>query len=95
MFSLFFLFAYLSVNNQRTLDTRDNIIATLIQKVEVFVQRIDQLEAKVSIYKQRLARYENPKNSSNSSIPPSKDENRPARNQSLRGTSQNASSVAW
>ena len=34
--------------------------------------------------KDRLSFYENPKNSRNSSIPPSKDENRPKRNQSLR-----------
>ena len=34
--------------------------------------------------KERLAKYENPKNSRNSSIPPSKDENRPKRNNSLR-----------
>jgi len=31
-----------------------------------------------------LSKYETPKNSSNSSIPPSKDENRPVKNQSLR-----------
>lgn len=34
--------------------------------------------------KEKLAKYENPKNSRNSSIPPSKDENRPKRNNSLR-----------
>ena len=34
--------------------------------------------------KEKLAKYENPKNSSNSSIPPSKDENRPFKSKSLR-----------
>jgi transposase len=34
--------------------------------------------------RERLAEYENPKNSRNSSVPPSKDENRPKKNQSLR-----------
>lgn len=34
--------------------------------------------------KERLAKLENPKNSRNSSVPPSKDENRPKPNQSLR-----------
>jgi len=34
--------------------------------------------------KEKLEKYENPKNSRNSSIPPSKDENRPKRNNSLR-----------
>lgn len=36
------------------------------------------------ILRERLSQYETPKNSSNSSIPPSKDENRPKKNQSLR-----------
>ena len=35
----------------------------------------------------RLSTFENPKNSRNSSIPPSKDENRPRPNQSLRKSS--------
>ena len=34
-----------------------------------------------------MSKYETPKNSSNSSIPPSKDENRPVKNQSLRSKS--------
>jgi len=34
--------------------------------------------------KERLAKYENPKNSRNSSVPPSKDENRPFKTKSLR-----------
>ena len=34
--------------------------------------------------KEKLAKYENPKNSNNSSIPPSKDENRPFKSKSLR-----------
>jgi len=34
--------------------------------------------------RERLAKYENPKNSRNSSLPPSKDENRPPRTRSLR-----------
>lgn len=37
--------------------------------------------------KERLSKYETPKNSRNSSIPPSKDENRPRPNQSLRKSS--------
>jgi transposase len=58
------------------------------------LQRIAQLEKKVialeilekeNLYlRERLAKYETPKNSHNSSIPPSRDENRPQRNQSLR-----------
>lgn len=53
--------------------------------------RLNALEKEVVLLRkenaelrERLAFYENPKNSRNSSIPPSKDENRPKRNQSLR-----------
>jgi transposase len=66
------------------LDTKDKIITGLIQKNDLLIKHVDKLENDLAYYKQRLARYENPKNSSNSSIPPSKDENRPAKNQSLR-----------
>lgn len=61
-------------------------------KIELIIQRLNALEEKVAslekenaFLRERLAKYENPKNSRNSSIPPSKDENRPKRNQSLRG----------
>ena len=40
------------------------------------------------ILRERLSRYETPKNSRNSSIPPSKDENRPKKNQSLRNKTE-------
>jgi transposase len=73
---------------------KDNIIFVLMQKVELLTQRVEQLEVFEKDNKQlrkentelknRLANYEHPKNSNNSSIPPSQDENRPKRNQSLR-----------
>ena len=53
-----------------------NIITALILEV-------NELKAENKELKRRLAKYETPKNSSNSSIPPSKDENRPQR-RSLR-----------
>lgn len=56
---------------------KDAIIFELIQKIDFLTKKVEQLEA-------RLSEYENPKNSRNSSIPPSKDENRLKRNQSLR-----------
>lgn len=66
-------------------------IAFLNKKVEALTKlvdsqqkKIDDLEKENSIYKERLSKYEVVKNSNNSSIPPSKDENRPKRNQSLR-----------
>lgn len=45
---------------------------------------IDELRGEIKELKERLLVYENPKNSNNSHIAPSKDENRPLRNQSLR-----------
>ena len=55
--------------------SKQNIILTL--KVEELIQNVEELTKK-------LEHYQHPKNSSNSSIPPSRDENRPKRNQSLR-----------
>ncbi len=49
----------------------------LLRKIEFLTKEILDL-------KERLLYYERPKNSNNSHIPPSKDENRPLRNQSLR-----------
>ena len=46
--------------------------------------RIIILEKEIVELKSRLEKYEHPKNSRNSSIPPSKDENRPKKNNSLR-----------
>lgn len=41
------------------------------------LERINFLERRVIELENRLSKYENPKNSRNSSVPPSKDENRP------------------
>ena len=43
-----------------------------------------KLRKENSLLKEKLSKYENPKNSRNSSIPPSKDENRPLKTKSLR-----------
>ncbi|MDP3002871.1 MAG: IS66 family transposase [Bacteroidales bacterium] len=59
---------------------KDNRIAELEQEVKM-------LKAIIFELMERLARYENPKNSRNSSIPPSKDENRPFKSKSLREVS--------
>lgn len=56
---------------------KDKIIQALLRKIE-------ELTKEVQYLKERLSKYETPKNSNNSSIPPSKDENRLKRNQSLR-----------
>jgi len=49
--------------------------------------RISILESRIVDLEKELARYRHPKNSSNSSVPPSKDENRPKKTQSLRESS--------
>lgn len=51
--------------------------------VEILLEKVDVLTKENTELKHRLSKYENPKNSNNSSIPPSKDENRPKR-KSLR-----------
>ncbi|MDT8442598.1 MAG: IS66 family transposase [Desulfuromonadales bacterium] len=48
------------------------------------MQKVEELTGEVQYLKARLSKYEHPKNSQNSSLPPSKDENRAKRNQSLR-----------
>lgn len=52
--------------------------------MEALEKEVDFLRKENADLRERLSRYENPKNSRNSSIPPSKDENRPKPNQSLR-----------
>lgn len=66
-------------------------ISSLIEKVEQFsltiaqlTKRVEQLENENRMLREKLNKYENPKNSRNSSLPPSKDENRPLRTKSLR-----------
>jgi len=65
----------------------DKIISGLVRRLEALEKRILELqgiERENAELRERLSKYENPKNSRNSSIPPSKDENRPKKNQSLR-----------
>lgn len=45
---------------------------------------IEDLMARVAFLEEELSKYRNRKNSNNSHLPPSKDENRPLKNQSLR-----------
>ena len=55
-------------------------------RLEVLEKEVAHLRRENLDLRERLAKFENPKNSGNSSIPPSKDENRPRKNQSLRKT---------
>lgn len=55
-----------------------------VAQLEEENKRIPILEKENAFLQMELAKYKTPKNSNNSSIPPSKDENRPRRNQTLR-----------
>jgi len=54
------------------------------RKASLFEEKANLLQRENDILKDKLAKYENPKNSNNSSVPPSKDENRPFKSKSLR-----------
>jgi len=75
--------------NQEVLELR-KIVDILLAKVESLNNQVEDLTNQVNALtkentylRNRLSKYEHPKNSNNSSIPPSKDENRPKR-KSLR-----------
>ena len=57
------------------------------KRIHELEAQVKELMATVAGLLSRLAKYENPKNSRNSSIPPSKDENRPLQTKSLRKVS--------
>ena len=66
---------------------KDKIISGLIIRLERLERRIRELEGlekENRMLRERLSKYETPKNSHNSSLPPSKDGDRPKKNQSLR-----------
>ena len=58
-----------------------------VNGLEGLVKQNQKLSRENALLKERLSKYENPKNSRNSSIPPSQDQNRPKPNQSLRKSS--------
>lgn len=73
-----------------TLIKEVQLLKLRVEQLEAENKKIPQIEAEITSLKkenkqlkERLSRYETPKNSNNSSIPPSKDENRPVR-RSLR-----------
>ncbi len=60
-----------------------DLIARLTKKVDMLTKKVNGLTRENNGLRNRLSKYEHPKNSNNSSVPPSKDENRPKR-KSLR-----------
>jgi len=55
------------------------LVAILTRRVDILTQKVNDLTRENMDLRHRLSKYEHPKNSNNSSIPPSKDENRPKR----------------
>ena len=60
------------------------LIRILIEQNEFLLKENAALKARVAYLEERLSRYEHPKNSSNSSMPPSHDPFRHKRTESLR-----------
>lgn len=60
------------------------LIETLIKQVKELAATVSKLVKENDLLKHELAGYKNKKNSDNSHIPPSQDQNRPKKNQSLR-----------
>lgn len=67
--------------------TDRQLIEGLTARLDILEKENAALRLQVSELGERLAKYENPKNSRNSSVPPSRDENRPKKNRSLRAKS--------
>jgi len=76
---------------QLPIETLQQLVLKMSTELELLRTRLHQSEKRIEvlekenlILREKLAKYENPKNSNNSSIPPSKDENRPFKSKSLR-----------
>lgn len=69
----------------QVMKTSDKIIIEELQRIVLMqAQEITRLMKKIDVLERELARYTTRKDSNNSSMPPSKDENRPPRTSSLR-----------
>jgi transposase len=66
------------------MEPSDKIIADLQRIILMQAQEITRLMARIDVLEWELARHTTRKDSNNSSLPPSKDENRPPRTRSLR-----------
>jgi transposase len=72
------------VNPFQEIDRLNKEVEELRKENQQLKEIIQTLLSKVASLEERLARYENPKNSRNSSIPPSHDYSRPPKTRSLR-----------
>ena len=80
-----------SNDNIETLIRHFQALSTEVEQLKSKVKELEHIEKENKTLrrenedlKEKLSKYENPKNSNNSSIPPSKDENRPFKSKSLR-----------
>ena len=62
---------------------QSKLIEQLFKEIKELKERMVVLENENALLREKLSRYENSKNSRNSSVPPSKDENRPLKTKSL------------
>jgi transposase len=62
----------------------EKLVSQLMEEVGQLRGELNYCKTRINDLESELARYKAPKNSGNSSVPPSKDENRPKANQSLR-----------
>lgn len=89
---------WLKINNleseYRLLEDQRKLISELFLKIDALTKRVGHLEnvekenvilrKENAVLREKLFKYDNPKNSRNSSVPPSKDENRTPKTKSLR-----------
>jgi transposase len=74
---------------EQIIQTPEQIIIEELKRIILMqAQEIKLLKARITDLEQKLERYINRKDSNNSSLPPSKDENRPPRTSSLREKSE-------
>jgi len=69
---------------QQTVATQSKLIANQDQLIATQNRMIETMKAQLATLEKEITILKNKKNSNNSHIPPSKDENRPKKNQSLR-----------
>ncbi len=75
------------MQRQPTIESLTKQVEQLTLQVSFLMHKVEELSKENKVLRKKLAKYENPKNSRNSSIPPSQDSNRPKKNQSLRKSS--------
>ncbi len=68
----------------QTMEPSDNIINDLHGIILMLSRENNLMKERIEVLERELTRYKTKKGSSNSSLPPSKDENRPPRTMSLR-----------